>query len=220
MPDKQFAKRLNEACDGHPHVPPYGQGRQEWIKNALSISSEAARRYFNGSSRPRPDKMKKLAKALEVDEAWLSLGIAPDMNPSEKRVRSAQVEGANNAFMGMIQLNGGNCAFPDDRDPRAGYVDFYAILHGKQVAFHVALGQKISDGQYKFVIPREYDRCTVVGVIHARPMMCYAITMPFALIDKHKVRKGGYFEITVSKTGDNYVTGADAWPKINSMMDL
>ena len=71
MPDKQFAKRLNEACDGHPHVPAYGQGRQEWIKKALAISSEAARRYFNGSSRPRPDKMKKLARALEVDKAVL-----------------------------------------------------------------------------------------------------------------------------------------------------
>ena len=70
MPDKQFAKRLNEACDGRPHVPAYGQGRQEWIKKALAISSEAARRYFNGSSRPRPDKMKKLARALEVDEAF------------------------------------------------------------------------------------------------------------------------------------------------------
>jgi len=218
--DKGFAKRLNEACDGHPHVPEYGHGRQEWVKKVLSISSEAARRYFSGASRPKQDKMKKLAKALEVDEAWLSLGITPDLEPAEKRVRSAQVEGAVNAFMGVMQLNGANCAFPDDKDPRAEFVDFYAILRGKQTAFHIALAKKISDGQFKFVVPRDYDRCTVVGIVHTQPMVCTALLLPFDLIDKHKVRRGGYFEVTMSRNGERYITGGDAWPRINNMNDL
>ena len=40
--------------------------------------------------------------------------------------------------------------------------------------------------------------------------------MPFELIDKHKVRKGGYFEVTASKRDSLYFTGADEWPRIQS----
>lgn len=35
-------------------------------------------------------------------------------------------------------------------------------------------------------------------------------------IDRHKVRKGGYFEITVSKRDSEYFTGQDNWPRLHN----
>ncbi len=217
MGDKGFAKRLNTACDGHPHIPPYGFGRQTWIKEKLDVSHEAVRKWFTGESRPRPVKMKDLSRALEVDEAWLALGIAPDMHPNERRARNIAAEGAVHTAMGLVQMNGGHCAFPDDRDPRAAFVDFYAIIRGQQMAFHISLAQQISEGQYKFVIPREFDQCTIVGLIHVFPLRVHAIRMNFDLIERHKVRRGGYFEVTVSKRDSEYFTGSDSWPRMHNL---
>ena len=215
--DRSFAKRLNTACDGHPHIPPYGYGRQTWVKEKLEVSHEAVRKWFTGEARPRPTKMKVLAKTLEVDQAWLALGIAPDMEPRDRRTRNAVAEGAVNSAMGMVQMNGGHCAFPDDKDPRSAFVDFYAIIRGQQMAFHISLAQLVSEGQYKFVVPREFDQCTVIGVVHAFPLRLHWIRMSFDLIERHKVRRGGYFEVTVSKRDSEYSTGADTWPRVHNL---
>ncbi len=219
MVDKAFAQRLNLACDGHPHIPAYGGGRQTWIKEKMDVSHEAVRKWFAGEARPRPAMMRKLKALLEVDEAWLSLGIAPDMQPKERKARNAVAEGAVNVFTGMIQINGGHVAFPDEKDPRSDYVDLYTIIRGSQFAIHVSLGQRMSENVYKFSVPREYDQCSVVGAIQAFPMRVHFINMSNEMIDKHKVRKGGYFEITVNRAGSTYTTGADTWARINSLTD-
>ena len=218
--DRGFAKRLNTACDGHPHIPPYGYGRQTWVKEKLDVSHEAVRKWFTGESRPRPAKMKDLSRALEVDEAWLALGIAPDMQPVERRARNAAAEGAVNAAIGLVQMNGGHCAFPDDKDPRAAYVDFYSIIRGHQLAFHISLAQQVSEGQYKFILPREFDQCTVLGLVHAFPLRVHVIRMTFDLIERHKVRRGGYFEVTVSKRDSEYFTGEDVWPRLHTLLSF
>lgn len=219
MADKLFAKRLREACDGHPHIPAYGQGRQEWIRQKLGVSSEASRKYFAGLSRPKPDKMRVLAKILEVDEAWLSLGIVPDMSPAEKRERNAQADGAVNVVAGLIQLNSGHIAFPGDRDPRAEYVDMYAIMRGQQYAIHVSLAKQISPDVFKFTIPKEYEQCKVVGVVHVYQTRVHMVNLTEELITKHKSRKGGYFEVTVNKIGSDYHSGSDKWPRIQLLTD-
>lgn len=216
MVDRSFAKRLNTACDGHPHIPEYGHGRQTWVKENLGVSHEAVRKWFTGEARPRPSMMRELAKALEVDEAWLSLGIAPDLEPRERRARNAIADGAVNVVMGLLQMNGGHCAVPDDKDPRAAFVDFYAILRGQQRSFHVSLASQLSEGQFKFILPKEFDQCSVIGVVHAFPTRVHELRMPFELIDKHKIRRGGYFEISVSKRQSEYFTGSDVWPRIQN----
>lgn len=217
--DEAFSKRLNSACDGHPHVPPYGQGRQTWIKEQLGVSHEAVRKWFSGDSRPRPDKMRQLARILEVDEAWLSLGIVPDLAPQEKRTRNLQVEGATNAVAGLMQLNGAHIAFPGERDPRAAYVDLYAIIKGAQYSVHVALAKHVSNGTYKFTIPKEYEDCKVIGVVHVAPHRLHLINITHDLIDRFKNRKGGYFEIVVHKIGSEYYVGDTKFPRILSFAD-
>lgn len=216
MVDRSFAKRLNTACDGHPHIPPYGHGRQTWVKEHLEVSHEAVRKWFMGEARPRPDKMRQLSKTLEVDEAWLSLGITPDLKPRERRSRNAQAEGAVNVLAGIVQLNGGHCAFPDENDPRGGYVDLYAIVRGTSYPLHVSLATPLSAGMFQFVVPKEYRDCRVIGVVQIRSMRVHALDMTTDLIDRHKSRKGGYFLVTLNYHDSAYWSGSDRWPRIDN----
>ncbi len=216
MRNKSFAQRLNTACDGHPHIPSYGQGRQTWIKEQLDVSHEAVRKWFTAESRPRPEKMKALARVLEVDEAWLALGITPDLTPVEQKVRNAEAEEAVNVVTGLLQMNGSRCAFPSEKDPNAGYVDVYSIQRGVQLAIHVSLAKVVAAGQLKFVIPKEYEYCRVIGVVHARPNRVHLLNMTHDMIDKYKTRKGGFFEIIVTYKDGVYSSCQDQWVKIES----
>lgn len=216
MKDKGFAQRLNQACDQNPHIPPYGQGRQTWVKERMEVTHEAVRKWFLGESRPRPDKMKALAKVLECDEAWLALGLKGDLDPREKRARSLNIEGAVNVVTGLLQLNGANCAFPGEKDPQAGYVDIYAITRGEQWSIHVALGKQGPPGQFTFMVPKEYEMCKVVGVIHARPNRVHLLNMDLEMLKKYGIRKGGYFEVHVQYHDNFYWSGGDKWKKIEN----
>lgn len=206
--------RLKKALEGHPEIPEFGQGQQTWLATKLGISAEGIRKWFTGESRPRPSVMRKLAELLEVDEAWLSLGIAPAGTKKEKMAQNAKASGVVNVLAGLMEMNGASIAFPSEKDPRAEYVDLYAIIRGAQFSIHVSMGQKISENVYKFVIPKEYSDVTVQGAIHVSPMRCNFIMMPQSLIEKHKVRRGGYFEIVINSIGSDYVTGEDHWPRI------
>lgn len=216
MRDKDFAQRLNTACDGHDLIPAYGQGRQTWVKEQLGVSHEAVRKWFTGQTRPRPDKMRHLARVLEVDEAWLSLGIIPDTPQEEKRHRGLAVEGATYCVAGLIQLSGGNIAFPQDTDPRAGYVDLYAIVKGAQYSINVALAKHVTNGTYKFTIPKEYEMCRVIGVVQVAPHRLHLLNLEYDLIEKFKSKKGGYVEMSVHKTGSEYFIGDTKVPRILS----
>ena len=76
---KEFAARLEKACDQNPLVSEKNKGRQVYIKDKLGVSQEAVRRWFDGRSRPRPKLMKWLAGLLRVDEAWFTLGVDPEL---------------------------------------------------------------------------------------------------------------------------------------------
>lgn len=164
--------------------------------------------------------MKELARVLEVDEAWLSLGITPELDPADMRIRNTQGEGAGNVFMGLAQLNGARAALPDDKDPRAAFVDFYAVFRGQQVPFHVALASEIAAGTYKLTLPKEYDQCVTVGAVNPRSMRVKFLRLPVSQLDKHKIRRGGYYELIINRQGDRFVTGSDEWPLIDDFSDF
>lgn len=217
MIDKGFSKRLETACDQNPHVPEYGRGRQTWVKEKMNVSHEAVSKWFTGMARPKPDKMRKLAKLLGVDEAWLSLGITPETQPRERRTRTAALNGGVNYFMGLVQLNGGHCAPPAENDPRADVVDFYGILRGVQLAFTICLATQTAKGEYKFIVPSDCEHLVVIGLVHLEHVKVDLLHMPFATIDRHKTRKGGYFEIHMEKQGTHYFTGRDEWQRVKSI---
>lgn len=137
MPSKthlQFAKRLNEACDGNVIIPEHGKGRQVSIANKLNISQEAVRRYFEGNSRPKPGNMTRLASILNVDEGWLALGIEPTMSNREKKEYVKNIDASIYMVNALFSSNGYNCAFNEDLDSG---VDFFAIRKGIQISVAV-----------------------------------------------------------------------------------
>lgn len=120
--DQDFAKRLATACENNPKAPS-GHGRGRWLVRRLNeefnvvVSPEGVRRWFAGEARPKPDMMSKVARVLEVDEAWLSLGANPLVTLREKKRQNALTNGAVNPVAAQLQLAGGNIAFPEEETP-------------------------------------------------------------------------------------------------------
>lgn len=62
----------------------------------------------------------------------------------------------------------------------------------------------------------KYEMVMVIGLIPLPDLKCDFIELTAGLIDRHKVRKGGYFEVEVTRKGEDYVTGKDVWPRIRT----
>lgn len=203
--DAAFAQRLALACDGNAKVPPYNFGRLTWFKNQLlerfgeTASVETIRKWFAGEVKPRPDKVKVLAEMLEVDEGWLSLGIEPELQPREQKVRNAMADGAVNLLAGVIQMNGGHPAFPKPDDKRATkeHIDLYAIIKGAQYGFHVSLGQPVDKQTVKFTLPTNYDGAFQMGIVQEDSTRFLFVELTGQTVSEHGVRKGGSIEVTV-----------------------
>jgi transcriptional regulator with XRE-family HTH domain len=217
---QDFEKRLAQACDESPNIPPYGHGRQVYIANKLKVSQEAVRKWFTGESRPKVQKMRQLATLLEQDEAWLSLGIKPEMDRREKRAHGRRSDGAVYMLFGLFSMAGGACAFPSEEDPRSDYIDFYAILNGVQFPIHAAVGRETSKNVYEFVVPREYGQVRSVGVVPLTNTRFHLIDLQKALVDRHRQKKAGAFAIHLNRIGSDYMTGADKWPRLESLGDI
>lgn len=216
--DAGFAHRLRKAIEGVETIPEFGQGQQTWLRDRLGVSAEAVRKWLSGEARPRPTMMKRIAELLDADEAWLSLGIAPDVEPKERRARKATAEGAVNILVGLSQLNGCAVAFPQLGDPRAAYVDFYVIDRGIQYAVHVSLAQETDDGKYRFTLPTEHPDCHVIGAIQRAPMRVDYIVLKPEQVAKHASRRGGFYTLHVERTNSEYATNGEKWPRSRPRM--
>jgi hypothetical protein len=216
LSNKALVQRLLQALDAHEHAPK-GRGQQKWIREELAaagvqVTAEAVSRWFSAEARPRPAVMHVLARILRVKEEWLSLGLKPELTIEEERARNALVAGVVNVAAGFVQLNGGHIAFPQETSEP---VHFYAILGGRQYAIHAALGER-KGNEIRFVVPNQYESCTVLGVVQAGPLHCEFLHLTAELIDKHKVRRGGYVEVAATRQGADYVTKRDKWPRLRT----
>lgn len=221
MAVKEFHQRLTQACENLPTVvPEYGHGRQVFISRELKVTQEAVRKWFSGESRPKVNKMRQLAALLDVDEAWLALGVEPELDRREKRIHNERTEGAVYVAFGLLTMAGGHCAFPGERDTRAGYVDFYAIIHGKQLAVHVSVARAISRGRFEFIIPREFRDVKCIGVVHHGGLRFHLVDLKTEALEEHKQRKAGAFSVTCGFADNKYQSGPDVWPRIRSLGDL
>ena len=193
--DRSFARRLNGACEDNAEVPPLNRGRLVWVRDTLNkrfnieVSMEAVRRWFAGESRPRPDKMRRLAEILKVDEAWLSLGITADLTPSERSDRRIAAHGAVNLVAGHIQLASGTCVLPAVEGGDTP-VDLYAIIGGRQVSLAITLANCDDAGMASFLVHKEYRRCVVIGVVVRGPMAVDFHVLPRTLIRAHGEQRG------------------------------
>ena len=215
----EFAKRLLATLEAHPDVPGKHFGQQLWLRDNMAkrqnvdVTKETIRKWVTGEAQPKTDKMKALARLLEVDEAWLAFGVTPDLDFRDREKRNVSLAGAANVLMGFIQLEGNIIAFPGEKDSRKSFVDFYAIIKGAQYAVHTTLAQAI-DGGLRFVVPTTYDECTVIGVCRTTPTTCAFLELTSEIISQSKARKGGSIEIEVKAKGDDFFIGKNRLRKI------
>lgn len=222
-PALDFAKRLDTALHGHP-LAPQGHGRQRWLRDLveertnLRVSPEAVRKWFAGEARPRPDVMKKIAQALEVDEAWLSLGITPTETPVEARKRNAAAEGAVNLVAGLIQISGGHIAFPSGPDDGA---DIYAIVNGKKLEIEVKLARRVDDGRYQFTFSPRASADILIGVVPTEKHLgAKLLLISKDVLKASGRRRGGYAEIEIDVRGQTWHTGETSIPLVTSIKSL
>jgi transcriptional regulator with XRE-family HTH domain len=219
LTDKEFAKRLDQACDLHGRVPPFNKGRQLWLAEKMSVSIEATRKWFSGESRPRPDKMAKLAELLRADESWLSLGMIPDKPAEEKPPRNAAANGAVNLVAGLIQLSGGVPSFFKEGDRRAANADILAIIRGTHHEIVVMLGH--SDGRkIRFSVPSAHENVVAIGVVINAALTFDLLLMPSRAIAKHGRKRGAHIDVLVDRGHMKYSTAGYEWPRIKNFDNL
>lgn len=198
-----FAQRLEMACDQYALCPPLHKGRYQWIVDEFgrrfneSITTETVRKWSKGEARPKQDKNALLAQLLQVDPTWLYMGIDADLEPRERKARNAMASGVVNVVAGLIQMDGGTPAFPEEE----GVVDIHAIIKGAAYSFHVALGS----GR-RFVVPTKYETAVVLGVI--RDGMSFRIYELTPEIIETGPRRGGSIEIELPR-GVKPISGFD-----------
>lgn len=220
--DPEFARRLEVACGDNPYCPTGLQrGKQKWLREELaqlgdefSVSAEAVSKWFAGETRPRPKMMRALANVLKADEAWLSLGLVPDMTLKEKKERSISVEGGALLLAGLIQISGGNSTFPKTGD--ASREDLLAIIDGEAIEIDAPLARTIKAGIQLFTIKREHEQRKVVGVIPA------GFGARLFLINSHTIKsygvwRGDFIELEAEDRNAKLIIGTESLLEITSL---
>lgn len=196
--DVEFSRRMNSACDD-ADIPPLNFGRQTHLREELlkrfntNVSTESIRKWLGGMAIPRPAKMAMLAKILNVEIGWLQLGIDPGVPARERKVRNALADGLVNVMAGLIQMDGGHPAFPEESDKRAirENVDLTAIIRGASYSFHVTTPMA-DDGEMIFPVPSSHESIVVLGVLREGfSFRVFEITAE--LIEASPRRKGVFF---------------------------
>lgn len=204
--DPDFARRFNQACDAHRDCPPLHHGRLAWVRDEFEnrfrekVSLETVRKWSIGETKPYAGRMDLLAQLLEVPVEWLHLGAEHGVSAREKKARNALASGAAKLVAGLIQLDGGHPAFPEEEGP----VDLHAIIKGAKYDFHVSL----ADDDGRFVVPVDHEGVIVLGVV--RKGFAFAVyEIPVEVIDEFGERKGRALEVSVPMTKLNRIESFD-----------
>lgn len=202
--DPEFGKRLTQTCDANPDVPPVNYGRLTWLRDNFAkrfddeVSIETVRKWFSGEVKPRIERIRMLAKMLEVDEAWLTLGVQPEMSQKDRKIMNAEADGAVIAVAGLIKMAGGFPAFPEEGDSRAkrDSINLYAIIRGAQYGFHIMAAQPQPKG-VKFAVPTQHEATFQMGVIPLSDFQLQLIEIPTELIAKGN-KRGPTIDVTMT----------------------
>lgn len=216
---KDFAKRLAVACENSPQAPA-GHGRQIWLKNQLEaqfnepVSREAVRKWFAGEAKPKPQMMSLVARALGVDEAWLSIGSTPNITVSEKKLRNILASGAANMVAAQIQLAGGSVAFPEDESVG---VDLDTIVKGRRKT--VAARPGVASGAFRVSLPLKVGAAIIV-VPTDTPTVYRFFNVPSSIMESEGKVRGEYMEIDCEFVADRLIAGSHEVPEIVNFTEI
>jgi transcriptional regulator with XRE-family HTH domain len=222
--DKAFGRRLEQAANSHPTCPT-GHGQQKWLREELErqhgikVSPEGTRKWFAGESRPKPKVMKSIAQVLQVDEAWLALGLIPTSTPEETKSRNAAANGAENLVASLIQLSGGNIAFANPTKDTG--VDIHAIIGGKKYDIQVKATKPTADGDVTFAIEHMADDQTLILVaVDDAHLHSKVFAVDYELVKAHGKERGGYVNLIGRIDGTKLIVGQRAIPTVKDFAKL
>jgi len=206
--DPDFQRRLEQACSASSLVPDKNAGRLVFIAEQMRVSVEAVRKWFEGG-RPRQDKMTRLAKLLNVDAAWLSMGVNAEIAKASQDKLNTQLEGATNVMIGLLTMEGIVCALPDEQDYRKDVIDFYAVIKGRQVPFVVLYGEHNGIDGRSVRVRREFNLGRNIVVLKDEDALddITLLFCPVDAIDKCKYADGADWRVTILKREDGYYIG-------------
>ena len=164
---EEFAHRLRMAVKAHPLAPPTPHGSQRWLlrrletETGLAVSQNTVHKWYTGTSRPRGDNLRKLAKVLSVDEVWLSLGRKPVVDGVSLGAAASGATGAILVIAGMIEMAGGRVTFAGTE----GAAHLHVSLGGSNTSVIAVAPQAREQGKVTFLVPEPVGSSRVVGVL-------------------------------------------------------
>lgn len=219
MKNTDFSRRLRQLCDENPNIPPYGHGRLTYLADKTEVSQEAVRKWLSGDSRPRPNLMRKLARVLDADEAYLAVGEAPERDPHQRRMDARRLTAAVQFIYGLLTVSGAHCAFAAENDPMRDRVDLYAIIDGQQAAIHVALAE-YHGTELEVALPPGEDHTHHLVVVPEADMRIRILDLTDALHDvplKHR-REGN--KLTLKLLSDGYYLAGKKVREVRRTADI
>lgn len=194
-----FARRLEQACDGSPDVPPLNYGRLKWFverlaEHGIDFQKETVRRWFLGFSYPRKDTMAALAQILKVDVGWLSGGTQPaKIDVLQARRQVAVAGGAVNVVAGFMQFDGAHPAFPveGDKDAEANQINLFAIIKGIKHNFYVA---HLNDAD-EFEVPMGAEGNFILGVVRENKFSVQIFELDWETVAAKSTRKNVTYHV-------------------------
>lgn len=197
----EFARRMSQACDSYPRVPAIHDGRLRWFVEELeklnfSVKAETVRRWLAGIAMPRKDVGLGLAAILKVDAGWLLTGARGDDTRRDAKKVKAVSSGAVFVAAGLIQMDGGFPAFPEQDDVAAqnGRIDLYAIIKGVKYNLHVTAAIEV-DQRAVFAIPVNAEGSVIIGLLRNGAAASFDIfEMPWEqIVDYGRLENGAYY---------------------------
>ncbi len=204
VPYKDFARRMEQACDGNPNVPPHNFGRLRWFVERLEevgvkSTPENIRRWLAGLNFPRKKAMVALARILEVDEGWLSSGAQVLMDERELKTYTKAISGALNVVAGFIMMDGSAAAFPAESDlgDIENEINLHAIIRGVKHSFHVTVVTGEGDDQH-FIVPRKAEGAIVLGVVPAGQFSVRVFELDWEMVKEIGGRRTGEYHVPLN----------------------
>jgi transcriptional regulator with XRE-family HTH domain len=192
----EFSRRLKQACDESPIVPEHGKGRQVYLAKKMNVTQEAVRKWLEGESLPRPDKIALLAKTLGVDPLWLQLGTSP-LEIAQKREVALRGDAAVYGVMSYLLLAGYHVAIPQGESK----VDVFAIKHGTQLSIVARMAQPLARGEWTAIYPATVEaRWQAVFATEGQSLHLEIVDVPPELALRHGTRTGSGVEVLIKRS--------------------
>jgi transcriptional regulator with XRE-family HTH domain len=203
---KEFSARLRMAIDAHPLAPDTPFGRQAWLRDRLekeagiSVSANAIHKWVNDAARPREDNIRALARILQVDEVWLSLGRTPNSDLGQNRQSQGSPTGVSSEALilaGLLQAKGSNVVFAPKDDVATLYRDA-----GSGSVGVVVVECEDRAGSLLAVVPEPVGGNTVVAVLTGPCEDASAGVNVYDLTDAPRRSFGGYSILSMTRRKD------------------